>query len=101
MNVGYNITGTHSNFGNLFKRKSDLNMFLSIHCTCRISQYWWKKQTKIPWTQEGIIVWRHHRESKISKCLYLEKVSSKQEINYLKIPLEMMNQIFGNLDKIK
>jgi hypothetical protein len=27
LNVGYNITGTHSNFGNVFKRKSDLNMF--------------------------------------------------------------------------
>jgi hypothetical protein len=27
LNVGYNITGTHSNFGNVLKRKSDLNMF--------------------------------------------------------------------------
>ncbi len=27
MNVRYNITGTHPNFGNVFKRKSDLNMF--------------------------------------------------------------------------
>ncbi len=26
---------------------------------------------------------------------------SKQEINQMKIPFEMMNQIFGNLDKIK
>ncbi len=27
LNVGYNITGTHSNFGTVFKRKSDFNMF--------------------------------------------------------------------------
>jgi hypothetical protein len=27
LNVGYYITGTHSNFGNALKRKSDLNMF--------------------------------------------------------------------------
>jgi hypothetical protein len=56
-------------------------MFLSFHCTHRISQYWSKKKTNISWTQEGTIVSGHHRESKISKCLYLEKVSSKQEIN--------------------
>jgi hypothetical protein len=81
LNVGYNITGTHSNFENVLKRKSDLNMFLSFHCTHRISQYWSKNKTNISWTQEGTIVSGHHRESKISKCLFLEKVSSKQEIN--------------------
>jgi hypothetical protein len=64
LNVGYNIIGTHSNFGNVLKRKSDLNMLLSFHCTYRISQYWWKKKSKISWTQEGIIVSRHHREKK-------------------------------------
>jgi hypothetical protein len=82
LNVGYIITCTHSNFGNALKRELDLNMFLSFHCIYRISQYWWKKKKKpkISWTQEGIIISRHHRESKISKCLYLEKVLSKEEI---------------------
>jgi hypothetical protein len=27
LNVGYNITSTHLNFGNVLKRKSDLNIF--------------------------------------------------------------------------
>jgi hypothetical protein len=40
-----------------------------------------EKKNKNSLNSKGIIVSRHHRESKISKCLYLEKVLGKQEIN--------------------